>query len=356
MIIRYSLVRQGQRLLGAPQNLRSWSRSITTTLQDVETLFQNSIRDTAAIESSLQDSIASNATKSSISAVDIPAEYREFKRQQSITNQIGPRSLPHYHPHDLVAHSPSPEDITLPLLLASQTHLGHATSLWNPANSPYIFGIRNGIHIISLEVTAAYLRRACKVVSGIMERGGLVLFVGTRKGQKSAVTQAALRSGGCHLFDRWIPGSITNAEQLLSHCAKKVLNEFDKPVHGFSQQLEETAVLKPDLVVVLNPLENTTLLRECGQANIPTIGIIDTDANPAWVTYPIPANDDSLRSVEMIAGVLGKAGRQGKETRLQSAKNGKITYTPVNLEKLGQGGEDNKSNKGAVDMRRENAL
>ena len=219
--------------------------------------------------------------------------------------------------------------MTLELLLASQAHLGHSTSLWNPANSRYIFGIREGIHIICLDVTAAHLRRAAKVVSGVAERGGLILFVGTRPGFERCVVRAAQLAKACHLFERWTPGSITNGQQILGKCRMKVLDENDNEVPGFEEQLFERSALKPDLVVCLNPLENRVLLSECSLANIPTIGIIDTDANPTWVTYPIPANDDSLRCVQVIAGVLGRAGEQGQQRRLDAAQQGTITYLPT---------------------------
>lgn len=196
-------------------------------------------------------------------------------------------------------------------------------------NSRYIFGIRQGIHIISLDVTASHLRRACRVVSGIAERGGLILFVGTRPGQDRCVVNAAKLAGGFHLFERWIPGSITNGQHILGRCKLKVVDEYDREVEGFTEELLDQPALKPDLVVCMNPLENWVLLHECGLNNIPTIGIIDTDANPTWVTYPIPANDDSLRCVQVIAGVLGKAGEEGQERRKEKAQRGDITYTPM---------------------------
>ena len=202
-------------------------------------------------------------------------------------------------------------------------------------NSRYIFGIRQGIHIISLDVTAAHLRRACKVVSGVSERGGLILFVGTRAGQDRCVVEAAKLAGGCHLFQRWIPGSITNGNQILGSCRQKFVDEFDRELEeqALQEQLHERPALKPDLVVCLNPLENWVLLHECGLNNIPTIGIIDTDANPTWVTYPIPANDDSLRCVQVIAGALGRAGEEGRQSRREKAKNGEITFIPTVLSK-----------------------
>ncbi|OJD14989.1 ribosomal protein S2 [Emergomyces pasteurianus Ep9510] len=264
----------------------------------------------------------STASSSPLSPPIAQPSPEEFHKLGSVLKDL-------YKPESLIANPPRVEDITLDLLLASQTHLGHATSLWNPANAEYIFGVRQGVHIISLDVTAAYLRRAAKVVREVAKHGGLILFVGTRKGQRRIVVNAAERAKGCHVFQRWIPGSLTNSEQILGHCEKQVVNAFDEPLPGYESQLEKLPALKPDLVVCLNPLENRPLLHECGLHTIPTIGIIDTDANPTHVTYPIPANDDSLRSVAVIAGVLGRAGEDGQRVRLQEAQQGKVTY-PVN--------------------------
>jgi len=214
-------------------------------------------------------------------------------------------------------------------LMASQAHMGHSTSLWNPANQRYIYGIRQGIHIISLEATAAHLRRAAKVVEGVAYHGGLILFVGTRPGFDRAVVKAAQLAKGCHLFERWIPGTLTNGEQILLGCKVRAVNELDETIENetFEKKLADYRSLKPDLVVCLNPLENYICLHECGLNNIPTIGVIDTDADPTWVTYPIPANDDSIRCIQLIAGVLGRAGESGQQKRLQAAKSGRVTWT-----------------------------
>lgn len=232
------------------------------------------------IEATAQDGAAEN--------------HQIFKHVQKSTGTLGSVLEPYYEPQKLVTQPPSPKDVTLELLMASQAHIGHSTSLWNPANQRYIYGIRQGVHVISLEVIAAHLRRAAKVVEGVAYHGGLILFVGTRPGQHRAVVKAAQLSKGCHLFERWIPGSITNGDQLLANCRMKAVDEFDNEIEGevWDEKLSEYRSLKPDLVVCLNPLENYVLLHECGLHNIPTIGIIDTDANPTWVTYPIPANDD----------------------------------------------------------------
>lgn len=233
------------------------------------------------------------------------------------------------------------------MLLTAQSHLGHATSLWNPRNSSYIFGVRDGIHIISLDTTFAYLRRAAKVVKEIARRGGIILFVGTRDGQEDIVVKAAKLAGGYHVFDRWTPGSLTNGQQILGRCRVKVVDVQDRELQQYEPQMEQSAasaahpVLRPDLVVCLNPLENEVCLHECGLYNVPTIGIIDTDADPSWVTYPIPANDDSLRCVMLLAGVLGRAGEEGQRLRMNEARlHGRATYATKHAESFLKGLEE----------------
>lgn len=281
--------------------------------------------------SSLPTSASSNPEPATESSDAVLAKWEFFQHQKAVTKGLGAGAVEHYKPHQLLDNPPKPEDITLELLMASQSHLGHSTALWNPANAKYIFGVRGDhdpIHIISLDVTAAHLRRACKVVEGVAARGGVILFVGTRANQARAVVRAAELAGGCHLFDKWTPGTLTNGEQILGRCAKKVVDELDRPQPGFEPQLKHNSAVKPDLVVCLNPLENYVLLHECGIHNIPTIGVVDTDANPTWVTYPIPANDDSLRCIQVIAGALGRAGEAGQAARLARAQQGFVDYQP----------------------------
>ena len=249
-------------------------------------------------------------------------------------NRIGSEVDEAYDPEMVIRSPPRPSDITLELLLASGTHLGHSTSRWNPQNSRYIFGIREGVHIISLDVTAAYLRRAAKVVEEVAARGGIILFAGTRKGQKRAVVRAAELAKGYHIFERWIPGALTNGQQILGHCETMVVNAVDEKLDEFKRDLADRPSVKPDLVVCLNPLENVVMLHECGLNNVPTIGIIDTDADPTRVTYPIPANDDSLRATDLIAGILGRAGQAGQKRRIEAAQEGKTTYKPITAEQL----------------------
>lgn len=219
-------------------------------------------------------------------------QFAEFQRIQKKTRSLGSKVERRYVPTELISNPPGPEDVSLELLMASQAHMGHNTSLWNPANSRYIYGVRQGIHIISLETIAAHLRRAARVVEEVSYRGGVILFVGTRKGQMEIVTKAAELAGACHLFTKWTPGAITNRDVILKTQATKVVDHLDSELDGFDLYKGMARPLLPDLVVCLNPLENYTMLYECGLKDIPTIGVIDTNVDPSWVTYTIPANDD----------------------------------------------------------------
>ncbi|PLB46866.1 hypothetical protein P170DRAFT_438573 [Aspergillus steynii IBT 23096] len=341
MIVRHLYARQSRSFLALGRQGRFFNRLYSTETPVVEPEVQSRVEDhSAQLESSLP-SISDEARNAAQEA------FVRRKEQETKFRELGSKVSNAYQPEDLIRFPPKPSDITLELLLASQTHLGHSTSRWNPQNSRYIFGIRDGIHIISLDVTAAHLRRAARVVEEVAARGGLILFVGTRPGQKRYVINAAELSKAYHVFERWTPGSLTNGQQILGHCATKVVNAFDEELPAYQEALEEQSALKPDLVVCLNPVENDVLLHECGVNNIPTIGVIDTDADPTRVTYPIPSNDDSLRAVGLIAGVLGRAGQAGQARRLEAAKKGTFTYsaTTIKLSEDAQLSESQPENK-----------
>ncbi|ENH68357.1 37S ribosomal protein MRP4, mitochondrial [Fusarium oxysporum f. sp. cubense race 1] len=216
-------------------------------------------------------------------------QYKEWQRIQANTRSLGSKLEKRYVPTELVNNPPGPEDITLEMLMASQTHIGHKTSLWNPANSRYIYGVRQGVHIISLETTAAHLRRAARVVEEVAYKAGLILFVGNRKGQMEIVTQAAEMAGACHLFTKWTPGAITNRDVILKMAGTKVVDHKDQELPGFESYRGSARPLMPDLVVCLNPLENYTLLYD-------------------------------LRAMAVVGGVLGRAGQRGQQRRMADAK------------------------------------
>lgn len=243
-----------------------------------------------------------------------------FLRQMkhaSHTAKLGAYVEKVYFPHKDVQSPPAAEKVSINKLLAAGVHLGQSTSLWRPSTQPFIYGEYRGIHIIDLNKTLAYLKRAAKVVEGVAERGGIVLFLGTREGQKRGLEEAARKTHGFYISTRWIPGTLTNSTEISGVWERHEVDFADRPTGRVLTPDETAAIVKPDLLVILNPTENRNALNEAMQVRIPTIGIIDTDSEPSIVTYPIPGNDDSPRSVNLLLGVLARAGERGLQNRLQ---------------------------------------
>ncbi|KAI0781130.1 ribosomal protein S2, flavodoxin-like domain-containing protein [Trametes elegans] len=200
-----------------------------------------------------------------------------------------------FQPHHSLHRPVPPKDVTLSALIASGAHFGHSQKRMNPNFVPYAYGVRAGITIIDLDHTLPLLRRAAQVVRGVAARGGSVVFVGTRTDLRSPVRLAAGRMGtqGYHVGERWLPGTLTNR------------------VHMFGPDVAREEQVIPDLVIFLNPIPNIHAIRECALEHVPTIGIVDSNVDPRVVMYPIPANDESTRTAELIAGLLSVAGREG---------------------------------------------
>lgn len=246
---------------------------------------------------------------------------RQLKHAQH-TARLGANIDKVYFPHKDIHHPSSSDELSIQRLLAAGVHLGQSTSLWRPSTQAFVYGEYKGIHIIDLNKTLAYLKRAAKVIEGISERGGIILFLGTREGQKRALEEAAKRTHGFYISTRWIPGTLTNSIEISGVWERHEVDFSDRPTGRVLTPDENSSIVKPDLLVVLNPTENRNALKEAMQARIPTIGIIDTDSEPSIVTYPIPGNDDSLRSVNLLLGVLAKSGEKGLQNRIHKVKTG----------------------------------
>ncbi|KAI9009592.1 ribosomal protein S2, flavodoxin-like domain-containing protein [Gaertneriomyces semiglobifer] len=186
--------------------------------------------------------------------------------------------------------------------MAANLHLGHAPQVWNQNMLPYIYGERNGIHIINLEHTLVMLRRAVSIVREVALRGGNIVFVGTRPAIHRVTVEAAKRANA-YFVTSWIGGTITNKERVLR---RSVGYDPDKPY-----------VHTPDLLIILDYNNNSSAVREANQINVPVIAVCDTDCNPRRVQYPIPANDDAVTGIELIAGALSLAAREGRDRRHQ---------------------------------------
>ena len=221
-------------------------------------------------------------------------------------------------PHHSLHAPPTPPSATLGHLLASGAHLGHSPALSHRAFFPLLYGTRSSISYIDLRQTLPHLRRAAEIVRGVVERDGIVVFVGSLKGAERAVWENAKRLGeNGYGVTKWLPGTISNAKEVFGWCEipQQVAGSGERRTPGMSSKVTP-ASFKPSLLVLLSPTLNQHALREATASEIPTIGICDSDVDPRCVTYSIPANDDSPRAVELIAGVLGMAGKEGLKRKL----------------------------------------
>ncbi len=225
--------------------------------------------------------------------------------------------------------------VTLRDLLEAGVHFGHQTRKWNPKMRPYIFIARNGIYIIDLQKTLKHLRKAQEFLRDVAQKGGSVLFVGTKKQAKVAVRQYATQCGMPFVSERWLGGMLTNWETISKRIAK--LEEIEKlratgKIEQFSkkEQLEIDRLYTkldknlggirymkglPSAVFVIDTVEEETAVREANKLGIPVVGIIDTNSDPDMIQYPIPGNDDAIRAITLYARVAADAINEGKSAR-----------------------------------------
>ncbi|GAA5977469.1 hypothetical protein JCM21900_003342 [Sporobolomyces salmonicolor] len=215
-----------------------------------------------------------------------------------------------YQPHHNLHRPPSPVELTTSHLVAAGAHLGHSPASTHRASLPHVYGTRTGVSYIDLRQTLPALRRAAQVVKGVVERDGKVVFVGSLKGAERAVWENAARLGeNGYGVTKWLSGTISNAKEVFGW--SEIPQPDATPGDRKGPRAMTPMSFKPDLLVLLSPTLDRHALREATGNEIPTIGITDTDLDPRVVTYAIPANDDSPRAVELIAGVLGMAGKDG---------------------------------------------
>lgn len=279
-------------------------------------------------------------------------DYKDYSEQELYLRQLnhlrtsgalGSKLENIYKPQRDTTNPPSITQTTISNLMAAGCHLGHATSSFRSNFQPFIYGTYNGIHLIDLNQTIAQLQTACKVIEGVSEKGGVILFVGTHKNwsiQESLVA-AADRSKGYYVSKRWIPGTITNyievSKQIKDPSMKQQIDMENKPVDA---AITSNSIIKPDLVILLNPVENRNCIKECLSACIPTIALCDTDMEPSLITYPIPCNDENVRSVNLMLGIMSKAAEAGVKRRLDIIKQLKEIERQASKQQLEEAQQD----------------
>ncbi len=220
-------------------------------------------------------------------------------------------------------------------LLAAGIHFGHRASRWNPKMKPYIFGKRNMIHIIDIKETLKGLLRAKKFLTKIVADGGDVLFVGTKRQAKHAIENHAKRANMHYVSERWLGGTLTNFRTIRSRLArleelerieesgelanysKKMIATIQREKKKIKRNLEGIRRMEtmPAVMVIVDPRYEHIALREAKKLDIPTISLIDTDADPDLTDIPIPGNDDSMRAIDIVLRELADAVIEGVNLR-----------------------------------------
>jgi small subunit ribosomal protein S2 len=217
-------------------------------------------------------------------------------------------------------------------LIEAGVHFGHRASRWNPKMRPYIYGRRNLIHVIDVRETIRGLLRARKYIQQVVEGGSLVLFVGTKRQASDTIEQQASRCGMPFVSDRWLGGTLTNfrtirsrlgrLEELealragdeLSTYSKKMQSALNREYRKMYRNLNGIRDLNraPECLIVIDPKKEKNAIKEAQKLGVTTIALIDTNCDPDEVDLPIPGNDDSIRSIELISSLLADAVLAGK--------------------------------------------
>ena len=226
-------------------------------------------------------------------------------------------------------------------LLEAGSHFGHQVRRWNPKMEPYIYTARDGVHIFDLTLTAQKLNEACEYVREQAAAGKVIVFIGTKRQAKSIVKEEALRVEAPYVAERWMGGTITNWEEI-SKRIKKLLDMKSKWKSGFydkytkkervliNREMERLdrffggiSELKkiPDILFVVDTAKEDVSVQEAVLRGVKVVGLIDTNCDPELVDYPIPANDDAVRSIKYIVGRVADAYAEGKSKVKKAAPN-----------------------------------
>ncbi len=227
---------------------------------------------------------------------------------------------------------------TMRQLIEAGVHFGHNTRRWNPKMAPYLFGVRNGIHIIDLQQTVPALHRGIQAIRDVVAAGGRVLFVGTKRAAADIVAESAKRCGQYYVNHRWLGGMLTNWKTI--SLSIKRLREIEERVASGNvagltkkeqlnlareQEKLERALggIKemgglPDIIFIIDTNKEALAVQEANKLGIPVVAILDSNSDPAGINYPIPGNDDALRAIQTYCDLISGAvlnGIQAEMTR-----------------------------------------
>ena len=229
-------------------------------------------------------------------------------------------------------------EVSLRQLLEAGVHFGHHTRRWNPKMAPYIFGVRNQVHILDLQQTVPLMERALKAVRDTVAAGGRVLFVGTKRAAADYVAEASARCGQYYVNHRWLGGMLTNWKTITASI--KRLKQMEEQTAGGVQGLTKKEVLMltrdkdkldralggikemgglPDIIFVIDTVKEKLAIEEANKLGIPVVAVLDSNSDPSGITYPIPGNDDAIRAITYYCDMVAGAVLDGISAELQAS-------------------------------------
>ncbi|MDE2335349.1 MAG: 30S ribosomal protein S2 [Rhodospirillales bacterium] len=229
-------------------------------------------------------------------------------------------------------------DVSLRQLLEAGVHFGHHTRRWNPRMAPYLYGVRNQVHIIDLQQTQPMFERALREVRGIVANGGRVLFVGTKRAAADLVADAARRCGQYYVNHRWLGGTLTNWKTITGSI--KRLRQTEELLAGDTAGLTKKEVLEitrdrdalekalggikdmgglPDILFIIDTNKEKLAVEEANKLGIPVIAVIDSNSDPKGITFPIPGNDDAIRAIALYCDMIAAAALDGISAEMQAS-------------------------------------
>ncbi|KUR80161.1 30S ribosomal protein S2 [Novosphingobium sp. FSW06-99] len=228
--------------------------------------------------------------------------------------------------------------VTMNQLIEAGAHFGHQTHRWNPRMKPYIFGARNGIHILDLSQTVPLFARALEFISATVQNGGKVLFVGTKRQAQEPIAQAARAAGQHYVNHRWLGGMLTNWKTISGSI--KRFKALEEQLSGDTAGLTKKEVLQltrerdklelslggirdmggiPDVMFVIDANKEELAIKEANVLGIPVVAILDSNVSPHGIAFPIPANDDASRAIRLYCdAVAAAATRGGRDAQIAS--------------------------------------
>lgn len=228
-------------------------------------------------------------------------------------------------------------------LLEAGVHFGHQLKRWNPKMKEYVYGVRNGIHIIDITKTMHKLAEAARFLQSIAMNGGDILFVGTKRQAQEIVKEAAQNAGMFHISERWLGGILTNnstirksinrmnsiqkeIEDTSSRLNKKEISSLSRKLEKLHKNLDGISEMKklPAAIVVVDICNEDIAVKEARKLKIPVVGIVDTNGNPENVEFAIPGNDDAVRSIRILVSVLSDAVAAAAEIYRKKAAEEKL--------------------------------